>query len=152
MPCDKPIQRGSWSLEIGQPLFAQIDDPHFTGRDTQRADVHVEDIHLRVDWQNLRRLPKSQAIVFNYKALFTPVTDFRQEPYIPKLLAKILRNGKPKFLEYKSTYHIEHRVLPALDLWAKEQEDKGWVPKNWTEKTLDEDPYYPGWERHMGGY
>ena len=152
MPCDKPIQRGAWSLEIGQPLFAQIDDPHFNGRDTQREDVHLEDIHLRVDWQVLRRLPKSQAMAFNYKALFTPVTDLRQEPYIPKLLAKILRNGKPKYLEYKSTYHVEHRVLPALDLWAKEQEDKGWVPKDWTEKTLDEDPYYPGWERKMRGY
>jgi len=145
MPCDKPIQRGSWGLEIGQPLYCPPGDPHFNLRTTQLPELDVKDIYLRVDWQTLRRLPKSRAIVFNFKALFTPATEFRQEPYIPKLLAKILREGKKSFLEYKSTYHIEHRMLHVLDLWAKEQEEKGWVPKDWKERTLDEDPYFPGW-------
>jgi len=146
MPCNKPIQRGSWGLEIGQPLYSQPGDPHFKLRESQPSELDVEDIYLRVDWQTLRRLPKSQAIVFNFKALFTPATNFRNEPYIPKLLAKILREGKKPLLEYKASYHIEHRMLPALHLWAKEQEEKGWVPKDWKEKTLDEDPYFPGWD------
>ncbi|KAG6907794.1 hypothetical protein DXG01_007333 [Tephrocybe rancida] len=115
-------------------------------RGTQKPELDVKDIYLRVDWQTLRRLPKTQAIVFNFKALFTPVTQFQNEPYIPKLLAKILRDSKQSFKEYKSTYHIEHKLLPALDMWAEEQEDKGWVPKGWKERTLDESPYYPGWE------
>lgn len=146
MPCDKPIQRGSWGLEISQPLFLQHDDSHFKARETQESGLRVEDIYLRVDWQTLRRLPISRAIVFNFKALFTPLTKFRNEPYIPRLVAKILREGKKPMLDYKSTFHIEHKALPALDQWAKEQEEKGWVPKDWKEKTLDEDPYFPGWE------
>ncbi|KAG5651699.1 hypothetical protein H0H81_007758 [Sphagnurus paluster] len=146
LACDKPIQRGSWGLEVGQPLFAPPDDPHFALRTApQDPSLSIDDVFLRVDWQILRRLPASRAIVFNYKALFTPVTDFRDEPYIPRLLARILRDMKQGLRDYKSTGHVEHRVLPALDEWAAEQEAKGWVPKDWEERTLDEDPFFPGW-------
>lgn len=146
MTPDKPIQRGSWGLEVGQPLFMQPDDPHFAVRKSQDPDLRVEDLYLRVDWQSLRRLPRSQAIVFNYKALFTPMTEFRSEPYIPKLVAKILREGKPSIMAYKGTFHIEHKALPALDEWAREQEEEGLVPKDWKVRTLDEDPFFPGWQ------
>ncbi|KAJ6618327.1 hypothetical protein B0H10DRAFT_1258113 [Mycena sp. CBHHK59/15] len=150
MPCDKPIQRGSWGLEIGQPLFLQEDDPQFKLlRETQSPDLDIKDIHLRVDWQTLRRLPRSRAIVFNFKAVFTPVSEFREEPYIPRLFLKILREGKPSFMQYKGFSHVEHKVLPALQKWAEEQEEKGWVPKDWKERTLKEDPFFPGWKSRM---
>jgi len=146
MPVNRPIQRGSWGIEVGQPLFSQEDDPDFR---VAPPDLEISDIHLRVDWQTLRRLPKSRAIVFNFKALFTPIQEFREERYIPKLLLKILRDGKPSFMEYKSFSVVEHRVLPALEEWAKEQEEKGWVPVDWKERTLDEDPFFPGWEEKL---
>ena len=103
-------------------------------------------IHLRVDWQTLRRLPLSGSIVFNFKALFTPIEDFRSEPYIPSLLLKVLREGKKEIMQYKNTWHVEHISIPALERWKKEQEDKGLVQSNWEEKTLEESPWYPGWE------
>ncbi|TFK42756.1 hypothetical protein BDQ12DRAFT_676759 [Crucibulum laeve] len=146
MTCDKPIQRGSWGLEIGQPLFLQTDDPDFAARSKQAPDLEVEDIYLRVDWQTLRRLPQSRAIVFNFKALFTPLVQLQNEPYIPRLLAKVLRDGPKPILEYKGSWHVEHKALPALDAWSKEQEQKGWVPKDWEERTLDEHPLFPGWQ------
>ncbi|KII88722.1 hypothetical protein PLICRDRAFT_41940 [Plicaturopsis crispa FD-325 SS-3] len=146
MPADKSIQRGSWGLEIGEPLFLQADDPHFALRETQKPDLRIEDVNLRVDWQTLRRLPHSRAIVFNFKALFTPVTQFREEPYMPRLLLKILTDAKPSMKEYKGTWHVEHKVIPALEEWAKEQEEKGWVPKDWKPRTLNEDPFTPRWE------
>ncbi|KAK7440231.1 hypothetical protein VKT23_017173 [Stygiomarasmius scandens] len=146
MPCDKPIQRGSWGLEIGQPLWLQDDDPHFKLRETQSPDLKVNDIYLRVDWQTLRRLPRSRAIVFNFKALFTPMTEFRNEPFVPQLVLKILKEGKQGLMQYKGTWHIEHRAIPALEEWSREQVQKGWVPEGWQERTLDEDPYYPGWQ------
>ncbi|KAG6819909.1 hypothetical protein H0H93_007443 [Arthromyces matolae] len=148
MACDKPIQRGSWSLEIGELLFMPPDDEnHLQQRLSQSANLEVEDIFLRVDWQLLRRLPVSQAIVFNYKALFTPLEGLRNEPYVPKLMARVLREGKEEILKYKGTWHVEHKVLPALDKWSEEQEEKGWVPKGWNVRTLDEDPFYPGWDQ-----
>jgi hypothetical protein len=145
MPVDKPIQRGSWGLEIGNPLFVQPTDPHFELRNSQNPDLTLDDIYLRVDWQTLRRLPLSHAIVFNYKALFTPFKEFREEPHIPKLVLKVLKEGNKSIMKYKGTWHVEHKVLPALEEWAQEQEDKGWVPKGWEVSTLAEEPFYPGW-------
>ena len=49
-------------------------------------------------------------------------------------------------MEYKSTWHVEHKVLPALEAWAKEQEDNGLVEKGWEVRTLDESPWFPEWE------
>lgn len=145
MPSDKPIQRGSWTFEFGQPLFLQEGDPHFAIRESQDPELKIEDIHLRVDWQTLRRLPRSRGIVFNFKALFTPITDFRKEPYVPKLILKVLKEGKKPIMTYKSIYHTEHKVIPALEEWVKEQEESGMIVRDWTVRTLDEDPFFPGW-------
>lgn len=117
------------------------------------GNLSVEDCNLRVDWQTLRRLPVSGGISFNFKALFTPVTEFRDEPYIPALLVKILKEGKKSLMEYKSTWHVEHVCIPALEAYAEDQKRKGWViPENpgedgWNVSTLSESPFFPGWRR-----
>ena len=74
--------------------------PHETFRSQQMPDLELERCYLRVDWQTLRRLPLSGAVVFNFKALFTPVTEFRDEPYVPALVLKILNEGK-KNIEWR---------------------------------------------------
>ncbi|GLA22687.1 hypothetical protein M752DRAFT_56366 [Aspergillus phoenicis ATCC 13157] len=146
MPADKPIQRGSWGLEVGQPLYMPKGDPHEKLRLSQDPNLQLDNCHLRVDWQTLRRLPLSAAIVFNFKALFTPVSEFRDEPGVPALTLKILKEGKKNLMDYKGTWHVEHVVIPKLEEWAKEQEDKGHVPKNWQVSTLDDSPWYKGWQ------
>lgn len=152
MPTNQPIQRGSWGLEIGTPLFMPPGDPHEKLRDIQKEDLRIDECHLRVDWQTLRRLPLSAGVVFNFTALFTPVTEFRDEPYIPALLLKNLKEGKKSLMEYKSTWHVEHICIPALEEYAREQVEQGLVrPENpgedeWNVTTLAESPYFPGWE------
>ncbi|KAK0659632.1 hypothetical protein DIS24_g3988 [Lasiodiplodia hormozganensis] len=145
-PTDKAIQRGSWGLEVDQPLYMPAGDPHEKYRDVQDPSLDLSRMNLRVDWQTLRRLPLSGAIVFNFKALFTPVATFRDEPYIPSLVLKICRDGKKSLMEYKNTWHTEHVVLPAMEAFRKEQEEKGLIPKDWEEHTIDEYPLFPGWE------
>ena len=49
-------------------------------------------------------------------------------------------------MEYKNTWHVEHVVLPALEEWEKEQVRKGWVEDGWEVRTLDESPWFEGWE------
>lgn len=146
MPTDKPIQRGSWGLETGCPLYMPPGDPHAALRERQDPDLSLNDCYLRVDWQTLRRLPLSGAIVFNFKALFTPVAEFADEPGVPALLARICREGAPHLMAYKGTWHVEHVVLPALDRWAKEQEEAGVVQKGWEPATLDDSPFFSGWQ------
>ncbi|KAK8160657.1 hypothetical protein IWX90DRAFT_274448 [Phyllosticta citrichinensis] len=145
-PTDKAIQRGSWGLEVDQPLYMPVGDPHEAYRDVQDPNVDISRIHLRIDWQTLRRLPLSGAVVFNFKALFTPVTKFRDEPYIPSILLKILSEGKESLMKYKNTSHTEHVTRPALKAYEKEQIEKGLVPEDWEVHTLEEYPYFPGWE------
>jgi len=151
MLTNSPIQRGSWGLEVGTPLFMQADDPHMALRETQNPDLKISDCNLRVDWQTLRRLPLSAGIVFNFKALFTPVEEFRDEPYIPSLVLKILKEGKKSLMEYKGTWHVEHVCNPKLEEWEREQVKKGLVKsenegKEWDVATLAEYPYFEGWE------
>ena len=96
--------------------------------------------------QTLRRLPLSGAIVFNFKALFTPVTQFRSEPYVPSILLKILREGKANIMEYKGSWHTEHVVIPAMEKYEKEQIANGLIEEVWQPETLNEHPFFPGWE------
>ena len=145
-PTDKPIQRGSWGLEIDEPLFMPPNDPHEKLRDAQDPSHTLDRCHFRVDWQTLRRLPLSGAVVFNFKAVFTPVSEFRDEPYIPSLLLKVLREGKKNLMEYKNTWHTEHVVIPAMEEYEREQRDRGLIEENWEPHTLEESPFYPGWE------
>jgi hypothetical protein len=121
-------------------------DPHEAYRESQHASLTLPQCHLRVDWQTLRRLPLSGAVIFNFKALFTPVTDFRDEPYMPSLILKILNEGKESLMKYKNTWHVEHVVKPALEEWCREQVEKGWVKEGWEVETLVESPFFPGWE------
>ena len=145
MQCERPIQRGSWGIEVDEPLFMPPGDPHEKYRDVQAPELTIDRIHLRVDWQTLRRLPLSGAIVFNFKALFTPVTEFRDEPYIPSMLMKILNEGQKNLMEYKNTWHTEHICRPAFEQYEKEQVEKGMVPEDWQPETLKDYPWFPGW-------
>ncbi|KAI6083250.1 hypothetical protein F4821DRAFT_245253 [Hypoxylon rubiginosum] len=146
MPASKPIQRGSWGLEVDQPLYMPPGDPHAAHRDVQDRTLTRERIHLRVDWQTLRRLPLSAAVVFNFKALFTPLEEFRDEPYVPSLVKKVLTEGKESLMKYKNTWHTEHVVVPALVEFEKEQIAKRLIEKDWEPKTLEDSPWFPGWQ------
>lgn len=146
LPTSRPIQRGSWGLEVSTPLFMPPGDPHELLRLSQSPTLPLSAVHLRVDWQTLRRLPLSGSVVFNFKALFTPVTEFRHEKYIPALLRKILLEGKKNLMEYKSTWHVEHVVLPVLEEWEREQVRLGVAEEGWEVGTLEESPWFEGWE------
>ena len=122
-------------------------DPHEKHRSHQHPTLPLSRIHLRVDWQTLRRLPLSGAIIFNFKALFTPIEEFRDEAYVPALCAKVLKEGKRSLMEYKSTWHVEHVAVPALEGWAREQEEQGLTERGWEVRTLEQSPWFPGWEK-----
>ncbi|KAF3288663.1 hypothetical protein TWF970_005721 [Orbilia oligospora] len=143
---DKPIQRGSWDIVVGEPLFVCGGEKFNKRRSGQDHNIKEEDLTLRVDWQTLRRLPLSGGIVFNYKALFTPVKEFEDEPGVPALVEKVLREGNKKILEYKGTWHVEHVVLPMLERMKRRQVEMGVWEEGKEVRTLEESPFYRGWE------
>jgi hypothetical protein len=115
-------------------------------RTSQSPSLSVSNLNLRVDWQTLRRLPLSGAICFNFKCLFNPLSDFEDEKGIPGLVRKVMIEGKKSLLEYKGTWHVEHVALPALKTMDKEQKKRGLIEEGWEPRTLDEYPYFEGWE------
>jgi hypothetical protein len=144
MPTDKGIQRGSWGIEIDQPLYVPPDEFEAVRAD-QDPNLTFDRCHLRVDWQTLRRLPLSGAIVFNFKGLFTPVEEFRDEPYIPSLVLKVLKEGDKDIMEYKHTSYTNHVVIPKLEGFEREQLERGLIERDWEPETLDEAPFFSGW-------
>ena len=49
-------------------------------------------------------------------------------------------------MKYKNTWHVEHVVRPALEEYEREQVEKGIVEKGWKVETLDDSPWFPGWQ------
>jgi hypothetical protein len=152
MPANGPIQRGSWSFEVGKPLYLEPGLDHATLEhvripDEVSAEEAARDIHFRVDWQTLKRLPVSGAIAFNFKALFTPLEHLRHEPYIPSLALKILTEGSQKMLVYKGTRRCDMAVRAMLRKYEQEQWERGLVRKDWEVQTLEESPFFPDWEQ-----
>ncbi|KAI3333945.1 alpha-1,2-mannosyltransferase [Ustulina deusta] len=143
MPTNKPIQRGSWDLEVDKPLFM----PPGSDRHSQDENLALSRVHLRVDWQTLRRMPLSGGIVFNFKALFTPIEAFQDEAYIPSILLKVLRHAKENLMKYKHAPHMEDAVVPLLKKYELEQKEAGLMEKDWDAQTSDESPFFPQWEK-----
>ncbi|KAJ0425928.1 hypothetical protein BJY00DRAFT_324399 [Aspergillus carlsbadensis] len=140
-------ERGAWFIEDWKPLLISPEEYALNaGTRYQGETVPIEQCYLRVDWQTLRRLPLSGAVVFNFKAVFSPVVELREEPYIPALLYKQVTEGKRVITEPKVHKHILRVVLQALKEWKKEQVEKGVVERDWEEETLQESPFYPGWD------
>lgn len=153
---DAPVSRCSWSLEDWEVMFASGEGdglPGVRGKEWERSrfrgregELKVRDIRLRCDVQTLRRLPVSGAVVFNFKAVFTPLEELRDEPFVPALLGKVLKEGNKELVGYKCEEHVRRVAIEALDQWSAEQVQKGAVPADWEVTTLDESPFYPGWE------
>ena len=146
MPTSKPVQRGAWGFEVGKHLYTPPNHPDLSHRDSQNPSLSPDDLYLRVDWQTLRRLPLSGAIVFNFKVFFTPVTELKDEPYMPSLSLKVFSDSKENLRKYKVVYHTEHILKPLLAEYERHQIDKGVIEKDWEHHTLAENPFFPGWE------
>ncbi|KAK4164111.1 hypothetical protein QBC43DRAFT_238179 [Cladorrhinum sp. PSN259] len=153
LPTDAPVMRCSWTLEDWEVMFASPEAERAEGREWRRSafadepeKLTYKDIRLRCDAQTLRRLPLSGAVVFNFKAVFTPFEELRNEPYIPALLLKVLEGGKEKLITYKCEGNVRRVAMETLKIWAEEQAKQGVVPADWEVTTLDESPFYPEWE------
>ncbi|KAK5655857.1 hypothetical protein OQA88_5396 [Cercophora sp. LCS_1] len=149
VPTDGAVNRCSWSLEDWQAMFTtpELEEDWQRSAFTRNPDnLEVKDVKLRCDAQTIRRLPVSGAVVFNFKAIFTPLEELRGERYVPALLLKVLREGKGNLIEYKCVEHVKRVAGSALAMWAREQVGQGLVERDWEVGTLDESPFFPGWE------
>ena len=65
------------------------------------TNLPIEDIHFRSERQSLRRLPRSNALMFTIRTYFEPVTVIAQEPHVPGRLAEAIRQWDGTVSYYK---------------------------------------------------
>lgn len=72
--------------------------------DEQPASKTVEDIEIRTELQSLRRLPRTQAIVFAVRTYMNPLTDLEKEPKALNRLWDAVKN----YPEVTAAYKVRH--------------------------------------------
>ncbi|CAF2368573.1 unnamed protein product [Rotaria sp. Silwood2] len=97
---DSPVQRLNWTLQIGNNLCeTQIE---YNSNELITKDNAGQLMYLRVERQTLRRLPKSDTILFTIKTYTTKIEDVcRNDPAMAKKLAGAVRNWPPEMIKYK---------------------------------------------------
>ncbi|KAK8063065.1 hypothetical protein PG997_015162 [Apiospora hydei] len=145
---DSPSSAAPGASRTGKPSSRPTGPPRSAFADNESACT-IDDLQLRCDWQTLRRLPVSGAVIFNFKAVFNKLTDLKSEPYVPALLHQVVTQGPRDLIGYKMERHVEKIAAEHLDRWAKKQVEDGLVPADWDVGTLEQHPYFPGWKNKM---
>ena len=86
-------------LAWNQTICGDEDDigrNHHEGPKPVLVDLPVSAIYLRVEQQTLRRLPRSEAIMFGIRTYLTPITELAEEPGVPGRLASAIRSWSPE--------------------------------------------------------
>lgn len=134
-----PVERASWFVTWDHDLFcAKVYD--VKPGESIPDEVPLEKLVVRVERQTLRRLPKSNAIIFTNHPLYYSIDEMKNEPLVPSLLRKIILEGPEKIVKYKSFKVVESHIVPYLDKLIQSQIDRGLITKDQQVRTL---PTYP---------
>jgi hypothetical protein len=112
---ERPVWRANWSLS---------DDPALHQPGTRFKPIEVEPssagerLHLRVERQTLRRLPRSRHVLFTIRTYGRPLVDVVALPGAAAALAAHLRAMPEPLLRYKNVLGIRAPLLAWLDRQA----------------------------------
>lgn len=143
MKPNEPVERASWYItwDVNLKVNSVYQIPEF--RPNLEADMKSTDpkhFNVRIERQTLRRLPKSQAIIFTNHPVFYSLEEMQDEPMIPSLLKKILYEGPEDILKYKNMPLIRDHLVGYLDELIQRQKDLKIIDD---ETPLKTQPTYP---------
>ena len=108
-------------MQIGRNIFQQ--EPFPTSSKTK---CKIEDVVIRHERQTLRRLPRSQAVLFTVRTYLTHVVDLVDEPQSLHNLRAAARAMPPKMGHYKGQgiwgEILEEYCDEILGPWSDEKE------------------------------
>ncbi|CAB9528469.1 Protein of unknown function (DUF3445) [Seminavis robusta] len=119
---EAPMWRNNWGLapsgQLDKPLYGSsqaAEDPCFQASKMTRADV--QGTFLKVEYQTIRRLPKSGYLLFTVKTMADPMSSLEQTPKAAACLAKSIRGMSSTMRVYKGIQNddICKVVLEYLD-------------------------------------
>lgn len=138
-----PVERASWYMTWDHKLRQNnvYKEPTLTEKVKKEAEsMDPKDFRVRVERQTLRRLPKSQAIIFTNHPIFYSMEEMKDEPLVPSLVRKILYEAPEKIIKYKFFEIFRDHISGYLDDLIQRQYDLGIINKDTPLKTL---PTYP---------
>ncbi|KAK7204791.1 hypothetical protein BZA70DRAFT_280011 [Myxozyma melibiosi] len=155
MKPNDPVERASWFIcwdhELRCNGIYALEDGEGVPSETSFSQYNV-----RVCRQTLRRLPKSNAIVFSNHPIFYSIDEMKDEPFIPSILKKVVLEGPDKILKYKGFEKFDQHLVPYLDSLIQRQYDLGIIKPDEQLKTRKSYPFadwYDSAEKHTGnGY
>lgn len=138
-----PVERASWYITWDHKLKVNnvYQMPKFVPNlEMDMNNTDAKEFNVRVERQTLRRLPKSNAIIFTNHPIFYSLEEMKDEPLVPSLLKKIIYEGPEKIIKYKNFAFIRDHISGYLDTLIKRQIDKKLIDEDTPIKTL---PTYP---------
>ncbi|CAI5757470.1 unnamed protein product [Candida verbasci] len=143
MNVNEPVERASWYITWDSHL--KVNNIYQIAKFKPNLKLEMEstdpkDFNVRVERQTLRRLPKSQAIIFTNHPVFYSIEEMKDEPMIPSILKKILYEGPQDILKYKNFEFIRDHLSDYLDKLIKRQYELAIINE---ETPLKTQPNYP---------
>ncbi|KAJ8100882.1 hypothetical protein POJ06DRAFT_249745 [Lipomyces tetrasporus] len=150
-----PVERASWFICWDHELLCNGIYALGPG-ETVPEDTSYLKYNVRVCRQTLRRLPKSQAIIFSNHPIFYSIEEMKDEPFVPSMLKKVVLEGPDKILKYKGFEKCDQHLIPYLDRLIQRQIDLGIIKADDPLRTRPSYPFadwYDPNDKHTGnGY
>jgi len=99
LPVSDPVQRNTFFMQVDDTMFQQKPFP-----DWLPSPPKVEDIRIRIERQTLRRLPRSQAILFMVRTYLLPVVDLANEKEVLYSFREAVNAFPPEMAKYKAKH------------------------------------------------
>jgi hypothetical protein len=94
---ERPVWRRNWSIHDDPTLFLPDPTP-------PRAVEPPDGLWLRSERQTLRRLPRTEAIVFTIRTQQVPLATLSRRPDIARLMANAIEAWSPALARYKGSH------------------------------------------------
>ena len=108
LSADRPVWRINWGISNHPSLF-QPDIPPAT------PDMDVTDMWFRVEWQTLRRLPITGAILFTIRTYVEKLSDFMERDYaLVHEIADLVNKIPEDVATYKSIAPYREKLFDYL--------------------------------------
>lgn len=142
MTAEDPVERASWYITWDHKLKVNnvYQLPKFKDISLEISETDPKQFNVRVERQTLRRLPKSQAIIFTNHPVFYSIEEMKDEPMVPSLIRKILYEAPEKIMKYKNFDLYRDHLAGYLDGLIARQIELGIIKEDDPVKTL---PTYP---------
>jgi hypothetical protein len=138
---EDPVERATYDITWDHGLFTnklyESDDNEIE----LKEPIPYEKFNVRIERQTLRRLPKSQAIIFTNHPIFYSFEEMKDEPMIPSIIRKHMEEAPQAIAVYKSFDKIKGLLLPYIKRLEERQLELGIISEGDPVRTRSTYPF-----------